>query len=80
MEDVLRREGGGREKEVGREGWRGKKKQKERTEKDWISLDPWMEGMETGSFLLPNFCLGVGIRGEVCVRTPEEGKASRAVH
>lgn len=77
MEDVLRREGGeregGREEEAGREGWRGKEKQRERTEKDWISLDPWMEGKETESFLLPNFCLGVNIRGGVCVRTPEEG-------
>lgn len=57
MEDVLRREGGeregGREEEARREGWRGKEKQRERTEKDWISLDPWMEGKETGSFLTP---------------------------
>ena len=50
-------------------GWRGNKKQKERTEKGWISLDPWMEGMETGSFILPNFCLGVNCNKPISFMT-----------
>lgn len=29
--------------------------------------------VETGSFLFPNFSLGVSIRGEVSVRNSEEG-------
>ena len=32
-----------------------------------------MESMETGYFLLLNFCLGVSVRGGVCVRTSEKG-------
>lgn len=35
-----------------------------------------MEGMETGSFLLPNFCLGVSTEGGMCVGTQRRDEAS----
>ena len=62
----------GRDRKTEGEGEMGEEERGRNIEKAWMSLDPWMEGMETGSFLLPNFCLEVSIKGGVCVRNSEE--------
>lgn len=58
-------EGEGKKEREGQEdrggGEIGERERARNIEKEWISMDPWMGGMETGSFLLPNFCLGISI-------------------